>query len=141
MYPATRLSPLLDDNPGALPQHEVHACGRLPAYTDIALLGMGHPDGSCIVQHHGVDFILCAYCDIGERQDGTDGGPEGARVMPQLRPEIQIEHNSGPGLPGNLHRAEGGAPARLLAQVRASKLEDAAPGDRSGQNIIDRQPG
>ena len=92
-----------------------------------------------IGQHGGIDLVLGAHDDIDVRKGGTNRRAVGAGIVPLVRPEVQVEDDGCAGLLGELRRIQGGAPARLFAQVRAGELKDAAPGDRCGQYVVDRR--
>ena len=112
---------------------------RIPAHPGVADLRVGQSDGAGVGQHGGVDLVFGAHHDVRAAQRGACGNAEGARIVPLVRTEIQIEHHGGAGFSGQLRRIQRGAAARLLAEIRAGELEHAALRDRRGENVIDRQ--
>jgi hypothetical protein len=112
---------------------------RISIHPGVAHLGVGQPDGPEISQYGGVDLVLGSHYDVRARECGAHRRAEGAEIVPLVRPEVQIEDDGRAGLSGDLRRIQGGAPARLQAEIRASKLEHATLRDWRGKHFIDRQ--
>ena len=112
---------------------------RISVHPGVAHLGVAQPDGLGIGQYGGVNLVLGSHNDVHARECGAHRRAEGSEIVPLVRPEVQIEDDGRAGLSGDFRRIQGGAPARLPAQIRAGKLEHATLRDRRGKHVIDRK--
>src|SRR5438094_7171344 len=81
-----------------------------------------------IDEHRSVDFIVGADHDIDQAQGRTQDDAEGARVVPLIGTEVDIERHWRTHLLRRLGSEERRAAAWLLAQAGAAYQQDAAIG-------------
>ncbi len=91
------------------------------------------------VSMSGIDLVLGADDDVDQGQNGAGDDAEGARVVPLVGPEVDVEDHVGPHLARRLGGEHGGAAAWLLAQVGAGELQDFAVSHGGGQHVVDGQ--
>ena len=115
------------------------AASTSPLHARVGDLRVGQADLAGVGQHGGVDLVLGADHDIDQAQRRAQRDAKGARVVPLVGPEVDVERHRHAGLAGQLGGEQRGAAARLLAQAGAADQQRAAVGDRRRQHVVDRQ--
>src|SRR5581483_1964004 len=89
----------------------------------------------------GVQLVDGAERDVDEPQQRAHRDPVGARVVPLVRAEVEVEDDLRTAFPGALGREQRRAPGGLAAEVGAGDLQDADVLERQCEHVVDRQLG